>query len=334
MARDGRVLLISDAAGVAHGRRAAPGGRWRCRRPIRSWRRSSTPRRCSCSPTTPRSSRAPTSTSRATSRSPSPSNDPGGHVSRRSARRPPRRGRPRPRPPRWRPTTRRRAATSASPTPRIDALVADWRAGASVPERVALARGLWASDVHEARIAAAKLLTQARIRAHEETVWRAFLDWVPDFDAWAIADHACKVDRAPTRRIAPSGSMSVEAWTRDPSMWVRRAALVATLPWSQARPIPRRPRPPPASASSAGRPATSPTATGSSRRPSAGGCAASRCTTRTASAPSSKAPAPASRPSPAARRRVTSDARDPACGQPRRRSGCETILSGGKRDLA
>ena len=34
MARDGRVLLVTDAAGVAAGRRTAPGGRWRCRRPI------------------------------------------------------------------------------------------------------------------------------------------------------------------------------------------------------------------------------------------------------------------------------------------------------------
>jgi 3-methyladenine DNA glycosylase AlkD len=25
----------------------------------------------------------------------------------------------------------------------------------------------------------------------------------------------------------------VEVWTRDPNMWVRRAALVATLPWSK-----------------------------------------------------------------------------------------------------
>ncbi|MEM6440775.1 MAG: DNA alkylation repair protein, partial [Pseudomonadota bacterium] len=25
----------------------------------------------------------------------------------------------------------------------------------------------------------------------------------------------------------------VEAWTRDPSLWTRRAALVATLPWAK-----------------------------------------------------------------------------------------------------
>ena len=116
--------------------------------------------------------------------------------------------------------------------PAIDALVADWRAGLDVPGRVALARGLWASDVHEARIAAAKLLTQARIPEHEPEVWQEVARWVPDFDGWAVADQACK---AIERRLAavPARPDAVEGWTRDPAMWMRRAALVATLPWAR-----------------------------------------------------------------------------------------------------
>jgi 3-methyladenine DNA glycosylase AlkD len=116
--------------------------------------------------------------------------------------------------------------------PAVEALVARWREGASVGERVALARGLWDSDIHEARIAAAKLLTQARIREDEALVWDTFRAWVSGFDAWAIADHACK---AGERRLVaePARLGVVEVWTRDPNMWVRRAALVATLPWSK-----------------------------------------------------------------------------------------------------
>ena len=55
MARDGKVLLISDAEGLAHAgaRRLAHAGD--AGRPTPSWRRSSTPRRRSSSPTTPRS---------------------------------------------------------------------------------------------------------------------------------------------------------------------------------------------------------------------------------------------------------------------------------------
>lgn len=115
--------------------------------------------------------------------------------------------------------------------PEVEAAIAEWHR-APVAERVALARGLWASDVHEARIAAAKLLTQARIREDEGLVWAEVAGWVPDFDGWAVADHASK---AIERRLMaePSRLDAAEGWTRDGSMWVRRAALVATLPWSK-----------------------------------------------------------------------------------------------------
>jgi 3-methyladenine DNA glycosylase AlkD len=117
------------------------------------------------------------------------------------------------------------------PVPQIEALVEDWRAARDVEGRVALARDLWASDIHEARVAAAKLLIQARIRP-DDAVWALFLDWLPQFDAWAIADHACKV--AERRLIAdPSRLDLVETWTQSPHMWTRRAALVATLPWAR-----------------------------------------------------------------------------------------------------
>jgi 3-methyladenine DNA glycosylase AlkD len=115
--------------------------------------------------------------------------------------------------------------------PAIEALVAAWRP-LPVPERVALARGLWDSDIHEARIAAAKLLTQARIHDDEALVWAEFLRWVPTFDAWAIADHACKAGER--RLIAdPARLDTVATWPRDPNRWVRRAALVVTLPWAK-----------------------------------------------------------------------------------------------------
>lgn len=116
--------------------------------------------------------------------------------------------------------------------PAIEPLVAEWRAGAGVAERVALAAGLWDSDIHEARIAAAKLLTQARIREDEALVWAELQRWVPGFDAWAVADHASK---AIERRLVahPERLDAIEAWVSDPVMWVRRAALVATLPWAK-----------------------------------------------------------------------------------------------------
>lgn len=113
----------------------------------------------------------------------------------------------------------------------IDDLVKGWRAGRDLPDRIALAAALWDSDIHEARIAAAKLLTQARIRPDTE-VWRLLASWVPDFDGWAIADHAMIAGQK--RLVAsPARLDEVEGWLDHPNFWVRRAALVGTLPWAK-----------------------------------------------------------------------------------------------------
>ncbi|MBI1172791.1 DNA alkylation repair protein [bacterium] len=115
--------------------------------------------------------------------------------------------------------------------PQITECANRWRAGLDVAGRVALAAALWDTNIHEARVAAAKLLTQARI-AEDGTVWRLIASWVPQFDAWAIADHVC--DAGERRLVAdPSRLDEVEGWTQSPLMWQRRAALVITLPWTK-----------------------------------------------------------------------------------------------------
>lgn len=117
------------------------------------------------------------------------------------------------------------------PVPVIDALARDWRQDMDVAGRVMLADALWQTDIHEARIAAAKLLTQARIKG-DGPVWDLIASWVPQFDAWAIADHAC--DAGERRLVAePSRLDQVETWLDADNMWTRRAALVITLPWTK-----------------------------------------------------------------------------------------------------
>lgn len=116
--------------------------------------------------------------------------------------------------------------------PELDACARVWRQGLPLAARLSLAQGLWESDVHEARVAAAKLLTQARIRPDDTPVWETLCAWVPDFDAWAIADHATM---ALQRRLVadPARLDRVERWTGSEHLWTRRAALVATLPWAR-----------------------------------------------------------------------------------------------------
>ena len=116
--------------------------------------------------------------------------------------------------------------------PDIDALTKAWRAQLTLNDRLALAGDLWQTNVHEARIAAAKLLTQARIRPDDTAAWRLIAGWVPDFDAWAIADHASIAGQK--RLVADTARLDeVETWIASPHMWARRAALVMTLPWTK-----------------------------------------------------------------------------------------------------
>lgn len=115
--------------------------------------------------------------------------------------------------------------------PFLNDLAKAWRQALTVEERVALADQLWQTDIFEARILAAKLLTQARIKG-DEAVWRLIASWVQEFDSWAIADHAC--DAGERRLVAdPSRLEEVERWTTSDHMWTRRAALVITLPWTK-----------------------------------------------------------------------------------------------------
>jgi len=113
----------------------------------------------------------------------------------------------------------------------LNTLSRDWRGQLDIEARVDLAAGLWASDIFEARILAAKLLTQARIKP-DTAVWDLVQTWVPDFDSWAIADHAAS---AISKRLQadPARLDVVEGWTTSDHMWSRRAALVSTLPWAK-----------------------------------------------------------------------------------------------------
>ncbi len=115
--------------------------------------------------------------------------------------------------------------------PVINDLARDWRRELDVPARVELAASLWRTDIFEARLAATKLFIQARIRP-DDGVWALIQSWLGDFDSWALADHVCMA--AQKRLVAdPTRLDQVEVWTTSDHMWTRRAALVATLPWTK-----------------------------------------------------------------------------------------------------
>jgi 3-methyladenine DNA glycosylase AlkD len=117
------------------------------------------------------------------------------------------------------------------PNPALNDITKSWRQTLSVEQRVQLASELWQTDIFEARIAASKVLTQARLRPDEDA-WNLIASWTADFDSWAIADHACMAGQK--RLLAdPTRLDQIETWTTSEHMWTRRAALVITLPWTK-----------------------------------------------------------------------------------------------------
>ncbi|WP_135503493.1 DNA alkylation repair protein [Roseovarius aestuariivivens] len=128
------------------------------------------------------------------------------------------------------------------PNPALNDLTKEWRQTLDVPARVELARSLWETNIFEARLAAAKLLTQARIRP-DDGVWALITSWLPDLDSWAIADHAMMAGQK--RLMADLARLDeIETWTTSDSHWIRRAAMVVTLPLTKQN----HPKPPEAAA--------------------------------------------------------------------------------------
>ena len=112
----------------------------------------------------------------------------------------------------------RRLPVTCVPTIKLGPQLCHW------PERTSCSPSL-------ARLAAAKLLTQARIRP-DDGVWALITSWVPDFDSWAIADHAMMAGQK--RLVAdPTRIDQVEDWTNSTNHWTRRAAMVITLPYTK-----------------------------------------------------------------------------------------------------
>lgn len=119
-----------------------------------------------------------------------------------------------------------------TPDPVIDALARDWRQTLPLDDRLALADGLWRTNVHEARLAAAKLLTQARIRPDDAPVWALIRTWIPDLDGWALTEQTAIAGQ---KRLVvdPDRLDAVEDWITAPRKWTRCAALLMTLPWTR-----------------------------------------------------------------------------------------------------
>jgi len=116
--------------------------------------------------------------------------------------------------------------------PKIDRAIRETLAGIDDARLIPLAEKLWAEPVWDLKIASGRVLALDRVPPSER-LWRLVVERVPEMDGWAVEDNMarvawkCLVDD-------PERLVTVEDWVSDDKMWVRRASLIYTLPWTKA----------------------------------------------------------------------------------------------------
>lgn len=103
---------------------------------------------------------------------------------------------------------------------------------------LALAGELWNTGVFDLMIAAARILGSKKISGSKQT-WQMIKVFMKDVDGWALEDTLARaawkcIDENP--RILDE----LEKWTKHKNFWMRRAALIFTLPFAKPGKDPER----------------------------------------------------------------------------------------------
>ncbi len=115
--------------------------------------------------------------------------------------------------------------------PLVDKVVRSFARRLSEQEISGLAEQLWRSGVWDCMIAATRLLAHRRIPPTPR-LWRQVLSSMKDLDGWALEDNLARVAWK-CLLDDPKRLDDVEPWTNHKDFWVRRAALIFTLPWAK-----------------------------------------------------------------------------------------------------
>ncbi|MBX7066073.1 MAG: DNA alkylation repair protein [Parachlamydiales bacterium] len=109
----------------------------------------------------------------------------------------------------------------------------------SAGEILLLARSLWDTDLFDPMILAAKLLALPKIKP-TPALWEMIVGFLQKVDGWALED---TLAHAAWKCVLNDESLLdvLEGWTNHPNFWMRRAALIYTLPFAKPNRNPERP---------------------------------------------------------------------------------------------
>lgn len=105
-------------------------------------------------------------------------------------------------------------------------------------ELITLAKDLWATNLFDPMVCAAKMLSFPRLKPSKE-LWKTIRNFLNQVDGWALEDHLAHIA---WKCILADNSLldELEEWTKHSNFWMRRAALVYTLPFAKPGQNPER----------------------------------------------------------------------------------------------
>ncbi|WP_420420721.1 DNA alkylation repair protein [Simkania sp.] len=94
-----------------------------------------------------------------------------------------------------------------------------------------LAKALWETDLFDPMICATKLLSLPKVKP-SQALWKLIVDFLKQVDGWALEDQLAPAAR---KCILADESLldELEKWTYHENFWMRRAALIYTLPYAK-----------------------------------------------------------------------------------------------------
>lgn len=98
-------------------------------------------------------------------------------------------------------------------------------------EILLLAEALWNTNLFDPMLCAAKLLSLKKVKA-SPALWTLIKKFLKQVDGWALEDVLAP---AAEKCLLDNGTRldELEEWTKHPNFWMRRAALVYTLPFAK-----------------------------------------------------------------------------------------------------
>lgn len=101
----------------------------------------------------------------------------------------------------------------------------------SEDECLEFAKNLWKTDIFDAMISAEKILSRKQVTPSNK-LWEMVLFFLQDVDGWALED---QLQPVASKCIIQNEALldELEVWTDDTNFWIRRAALVYTLPFAK-----------------------------------------------------------------------------------------------------